>query len=169
MIVYNLACDHQHPFEGWFSSPADFENQRDRGLVECPVCGSNTVERRLHAPRINMGAQQSASSVAKEASESNERTAVAATAETTTSGKDFGNEIDFGKLREAMATFAENVRESTEYVGDKFADEARAMHYGEKPHKGIRGRADRETAQELREEGITFQSLPFPVDFPKTH
>ena len=172
MIVYNLACDHQHPFEGWFGSPADFENQRDRGLVECPVCGSNTVERKLHAPRINMGAQQSAASVAKEAkeaSEAKERTAVTAPAETSSATTDSGPEIDLGKLREAMASFADNVRENTEYVGEKFAEEARAMHYGEKPHKGIRGRADRETAQELREEGITFQSLPFPVDFPNTH
>ena len=169
MIVYNLACEHLHLFEGWFGSPADFENQRDRGLVECPVCGSNTVERKLHAPRINMGAQQSAASVAREASESKESTALAVPAETTAATMDFGNEMDFGKLREAIATFAENVRENTEYVGEKFAEEARAMHYGEKPHKGIRGRADKETAAELREEGITFQSLPFPVDFPKTH
>ena len=169
VIVYNLACDHQHPFEGWFGSPADFENQRDRGLVECPVCGSNTVERKLHAPRINMGAQQSAASVAKEASEAKESTAVTVPAETAPATTDSGTEIDFGKLREAMASFADNVRENTEYVGEKFAEEARAMHYGEKPHKGIRGRADRETAQELRDEGITFQSLPFPVDFPKTH
>ena len=169
VIVYNLACDHQHPFEGWFGSPADFENQRDRGLVECPVCGSNAVERKLHAPRINMGARQSAASVANEASESKESTAVTVATETTPATMDSGPEIDFGKLREAMASFADNVRENTEYVGEKFAEEARAMHYGEKPHKGIRGRADRETAQELREEGITFQSLPFPVDFPKTH
>lgn len=169
MIVYNLACEHLHLFEGWFGSPADFENQRDRGLMECPVCGSNTVERKLHAPRINMGAQQSAASVAREANESKVSTAVAVPAEPTPATMDPGNEIDFGKLREAMATFAENVRENTEYVGEKFAEEARAMHYGEKPLKGIRGRADRETAQELREEGITFQSLPFQVDFPKTH
>ena len=169
MIVYNLACEHEHLFEGWFGSPADFENQRDRGLVQCPVCGSNTVERKLHAPRINMGAQQSAASVAKEASEAKLSTAVTAAAETPPNAPDSGTEIDFGKLREAMATFAENVRENTEYVGEKFAEEARAMHYGEKPHKGIRGRADKETAQELREEGITFQALPFPVDFPKTH
>jgi hypothetical protein len=169
VIVYNLACEHPHLFEGWFGSPADFENQRDRGLVECPVCGSNVVERRLHAPRINMGAQQSAASVAKEASESTASAAVAAPAESTPVTMDSGSEIDFGKLREAMASFAENVRESTEYVGEKFAEEARAMHYGEKPHKGIRGRADRETAQELREEGISFQSLPFPVDFPNAH
>ena len=172
MIVYNLACDHQHPFEGWFSSPADFENQRDRGLVECPVCGSNTVERRLHAPRINMGAQQSAASVASEAraaSEGKEIATVSASAEAPPASTGERGETDFAKLREAMLTFAENVRENTEYVGDKFADEARAMHYGEKPLKGIRGRADKETAQELREEGITFQSLPFPVDFPKAH
>ena len=169
MIVYNLSCDHLHPFEGWFGSPADFENQRDRGLVECPVCGSTTVERKLHAPRINIGAQQSVASVAKEASESRDSTAIRAPAEMTPAHNGSGDEIDFGKLRDAMATFAENVRENTEYVGEKFAEEARAMHYGEKPQKGIRGRADKETARELREEGITFQSLPFPVDFPKTH
>jgi hypothetical protein len=168
VIVYNLACDREHLFEGWFASPADFENQRDRSLVECPVCGSKQVERKLHAPRINMGAQQSAASAALEAGESKESTAVTAPAATSVAPAASG-EIDFGKLREAMQAFAENVRENTEYVGDKFADEARAMHYGEKPHKGIRGRADKETAAELREEGITFQSLPFPVDFPNAH
>ena len=174
MIVYNLACEHLHLFEGWFGSPADFENQRDRGLVECPVCSSNAVERKLHAPRINMGAQQSAAGMASDAraaSEAKDSTAIAAAAaaEATPSNMNAGNEIDLAKLREAMATFAESVRENTEYVGEKFAEEARAMHYGEKPLKGIRGRADKETAQELRDEGITFQSLPFPVDFPKTH
>jgi hypothetical protein len=167
VIVYNLACDHLHPFEGWFASPADFENQRDRGLVECPVCGSNAVERKLHAPRINVGAQQSAASLAHDEKAG---TALAVRAEAPAGvTHPQAADIDFGKLREAMATFAENVRENTEYVGEKFAEEARAMHYGEKPHKGIRGRADKETAQELREEGINFQSLPFPVDFPNTH
>jgi hypothetical protein len=164
VIVYNLACDQQHPFEGWFGSPADFENQRDGGLVECPLCGSSKVERKLHAPRINMGAAQSAASIA---SETQQATAVAA--DRGRAPANLPSEIDLGQLREAIAAFAENVRENTEYVGEKFAEEARAMHYGEKPHKGIRGRADHETAQELREEGITFQSLPFPVDFPKTH
>ena len=162
MIVYNLACEHLHLFEGWFGSPADFENQRDRGLVECPLCGSNKIERKLHAPRINMGAQPVAAGAAASAD-------AAVPAANAVTDANSGGPIDLGKLHEAMATFAQNVRESTEYVGEKFADEARAMHYGEKPHKGIRGRADAETAQELREEGITFQSLPFPVDFPKAH
>lgn len=166
MIVYNLACDHSHPFEGWFASPADFENQRDRGLVECPVCGSHEVERKLHAPRINFGALQSTASLAHEGKVG---TALTARAEADADPTHPLANIDFNKLREAMATFAENVRENTEYVGEKFAEEARAMHYGEKPHKGIRGRTDRETAQELRDEGISFQSLPFPVDFPNTH
>ena len=169
MIVYNLACDQRHPFEGWFASPADFENQRDRGLVDCPVCGSNAVERKLHAPRINMGAQQSEASVAREAQVSASSPEIAACAASSASAAASVDDLDFGKLRDAMASFAENVRENTEYVGEKFAEEARAMHYGEKPHKGIRGRADKETAQELREEGISFQSLPFPVDFPKGH
>ena len=172
MIVYNLACAHLHPFEGWFGSPADFENQRDRGLVECPVCGSTKVERKLHAPRLNLGAQQSVASANSEAgaaAESKQSLAIALAAEATQAAMNSGVDIDIAKLREAMVTFAENVRENTEYVGEKFAEEARAMHYGEKPLKGIRGRVDKETAQELREEGITFRSLPFPVDFPNTH
>ena len=188
MIVYNLACDREHPFEGWFASPAAFENQRDRGLVECPVCGSNEIERKLHAPRINMGAQQSAAGMARDAQQAtvaasaasadsaDSGAAAAAMAESSGSAApadsasaDSHDGADMGRLREAIATFAQNVRQNTEYVGDKFAEEARAMHYGEKPHKGIRGRADKETAQELREEGISFESLPFPVDFPKAH
>lgn len=151
MIVYNLACEHQHPFEGWFASPADFENQRDRGLVECPVCASKQVERKLHAPRINVGSAPATKQEAVEAA----------------TQPDGG--IDYAKLKQAMLGFAQHVRENTEYVGDQFADEARAMHYGDKEHRGIRGRADRETAEALREEGIEFASLPFPVDFPKTH
>jgi hypothetical protein len=151
MIVYNLACDHHHPFEGWFASPADFENQRDRGLVECPACGSKQVERKLHAPRINVGAAPSNKGEATELATRSD------------------GEIDYGKLKEAIDGFTTHVRENTEYVGEKFADEARAMHYGDKPHKGIRGRADKATVHELREEGIEFQSLPFPIDFPNAH
>lgn len=151
MIVYNLACDQQHPFEGWFASPADFENQRDNGLVECPVCASKQIARKLHAPRINTGAAPSTKGEAVE------------------SATQPDGEIDHAKLREAMLGFANHVRENTEYVGEQFADEARAMHYGDKEHRGIRGRADRETAEALREEGIEFASLPFPVDFPNAH
>lgn len=151
MIVYNLACDQQHPFEGWFASPADFENQRDNGLVECPVCASKQIERKLHAPRINTGAAPSTKGEAVE------------------SATQPDGEIDHAKLREAMLGFANHVRENTEYVGEQFADEARAMHYGDKEHRGIRGRTDRETAEALREEGIEFASLPFPVDFPNAH
>lgn len=147
MIVYNLACAQQHPFEGWFASPADFENQRDRALVACPVCGSTAVERRLHAPRINVGAAAGAGESAGA-----EATPVA--------------EQDYARLKQAMATFVQQVRANTENVGERFAEEARAMHYGEKAVRGIRGRADRETAAELRDEGIEFVNLPFPVDFP---
>jgi hypothetical protein len=164
MIVYNLACEHKHPFEGWFASPIDFENQRDRGLVECPVCGSKTIERLLHAPRLNVGG------VGGE----RERASAKAIAEIeTTKSRDASGEFvsseDYKQLVSAVKTFTKQVRENTEYVGENFADEARAMHYGDKPHRGIRGRADAQTANELREEGIEFQSLPFPIDFPNAH
>ncbi|TAG77563.1 MAG: DUF1178 family protein [Burkholderiales bacterium] len=164
MIVYNLACEHKHPFEGWFASPADFENQRDRGLVECPVCGSQRIERQLHAPRVNFGGvggrRERESDIAKHELQ------VAAASD---SNGEFVASDDYRKLVAAVQSFTEQVRENTEYVGEKFADEARAMHYGDKPHRGIRGRTDPETAQKLRDEGIEFQSLPFPIDFPKSH
>ena len=155
MIVYNLACEQHHPFEGWFASPTEFERQRDLGLVECPICASQKVERKLHATRINLGASPSA------------KTQPGTNARTPHGG--LVGEVDHDKLREAIQGYVEHVRENTEYVGEQFADEARAMHYGEKVHRGIRGRADRHTADALREEGIEFASLPFPVDFPGTH
>lgn len=151
MIVYNLSCKRGHLFEGWFKSPTDFENQRDRGLVECPLCGERAIERLLHAPRVNVGA---APTRRKEA------------VQDATRSDGSLDEARLAKAFAAMAEFAAKVRQSTENVGDRFAEEARAMHYGEKPHRGIRGRADPETAAELREEGIEFQSLPFPVDWP---
>jgi hypothetical protein len=163
MIVYNLACDYHHPFEGWFASPIDFENQRDRGLVECPVCGSRNIERKLHAPRINTGG------VGGERERNSEKAATEIAQSKSQDGGEFIASEDFKKLSQAMGEFAHKVRSTTEYVGEKFADEARAMHYGDKPQRGIRGRADAETAAELREEGIEFQSLPFPVDFPSKH
>ncbi len=146
MIVYNLACEHGHPFEGWFGSPADFENQRDRGLVECPFCGSRQVERRLHAPRINTGAEPPPAHPAPPSSPA----------------PDTPPPMGIGQL----ARIAAEIRANTENVGERFAEEARAMHYGEKPKRGIRGKADPETANELREEGIDIQRLPFPVDWP---
>jgi hypothetical protein len=163
MIVYNLACEHNHLFEGWFASPIDFENQRDRGLVECPVCNSRKIERKLHAPRINT------SGVGGERERNSEKAATEIEQAKLQSGGEFVASDDFKKLTQAMGEFANKVRSNTEYVGEKFADEARAMHYGEIPQRGIRGRADAQTAAELRDEGIEFQSLPFPVDFPSTH
>lgn len=161
MIVYNLACEHKHPFEGWFASPTDFDHQRDRKLVECPICRSTSIERLLHAPRLNTGGVGSERE--RVAEKAREEIAVAKAGD---SSGEFISSDDYKQLVSAVQTFASNVRENTEYVGEKFADEARAMHYGDKPQRGIRGRADAQTAHELREEGIEFQSLPFPVDFP---
>jgi Uncharacterized protein conserved in bacteria len=144
MIVYNLACENEHHFEGWFHSPADFENQRDRGLVECPFCGSRQIERRLHAPRINTGVEPPAAASA------------------TRSPEETSPHLSLARL----AHLAAEIRANTENVGERFAEEARAMHYGEKPRRGIRGKADTATANELREEGIEVYPLPFPVDWP---
>ncbi len=153
MIVYNLACENDHLFEGWFASPADFENQRDRGLVECPACTSKAVERKLHAPRVNVGAGEVPAQ---------ERLAVLA--EGATQGK-----IGLNQLHAGMQALREEIRANTENVGARFADEARAMHYGEKAQRNIRGQTSKDEAEALREEGIEFGTLPFSIDQADLH
>jgi hypothetical protein len=152
MIVFNLACEQDHAFEGWFGSADDFESQRQRGLVACPVCMSAQVVKKLHAPRFNLGALAPAVASSSPASAS-ASTAVALPKPTP------GDDEQTRMLRALMRHIADN----TDDVGTQFAEEARKMHYNEVPVRGIRGVASREEAQALAEEGIEVAQLPFPV------
>ncbi|TDQ44009.1 DUF1178 family protein [Tepidicella xavieri] len=141
MKVLDLACAHGHVFEGWFASEDDYLAQRERGLLECPVCGVKDVEKRLTAPRLNLGKGQPP--------------AGPDAAQTTPPSQ--------GPLEAMQAAFLQALQHMvarTEDVGERFADEARRIHHGEAPVRGIRGRASVQEAAELVEEGIDIVPLP---------
>ncbi len=141
MKVLDLKCAQQHVFEGWFASEDDFQQQRARGLVSCPLCGDAQVDKQLSAPRLNLGAAPEPV-LAKNPSET--MPAVAG---------DAGLQAAWLRtLREAVA--------STEDVGERFAEVARQMHHGEIEERGIRGRTSAREAVALLEEGITVLPLP---------
>ena len=141
MKVLDLACAHGHVFEGWFASEDDYLAQRERGLLECPICGVKDVEKRLTAPRLNLGKGQPP--------------AEPDAAQTTPPSQ--------GPLEAMQAAFLQALQQMvarTEDVGERFADEARRIHHGEAPVRGIRGRASVQEAAELVEEGIDIVPLP---------
>lgn len=145
MKVLDLRCANDHRFEGWFGSDADLQSQQERGLLTCPVCGHNEVERLPSAPRLNLS-----SSRAEPAQKSG--TAKAAEGEG-------GVPV---ALQQLYLKAVRHVLANTEDVGERFAEEARRMHYNEAPERGIRGTTSREEAQELAEEGIEVMPLLVP-------
>lgn len=137
MKVLNLQCSRSHSFEGWFASEDDFQGQLARGLVECPLCGDGAVSKMLSAPRLNLGAS------APEA-----RQEVASVPEPA--------------LQAAWLKMVRHVIANTDDVGERFAEEARRIHYGETEERGIRGQASRAETEALIEEGIGVLPLPIP-------
>lgn len=139
MKVLNLRCANGHGFEGWFASDEDFMDQNGRALIECPLCADRIVTRLPSAPRLNLSGAQAP------AQQASETTAVA--------------------MPDMQATWLQAVRHviaNTEDVGERFAEEARRIHYGEGSPRGIRGKATPEQRLELLEEGIEVVSMPLP-------
>lgn len=133
MIVYDLICAHQHRFEGWFESAEEYTRQREGSAVRCPICDDAVVERR---PTLNIRVAR-----APATGETRNEVAVAG-----------GDGEALKQVRHLIA--------QTENVGRAFPEEARKIHYDEAPKRGIRGQATPEEAEELRDEGIDFLSLP---------
>lgn len=137
MIKYNLNCSNGHEFEAWFRSADDFDQQKQRKLVSCPQCGTNDVNKALMAPAVSTSRKKQQVALAM----SNEQK----------------------QFLEQLRAFTRQVRENAEYVGPRFAEEARKIHYGEAEARGIRGEATREEASALIEEGVPVMPLPsFP-------
>ena len=138
MIIFDLKCVPEgHVFEAWFGSNEDYEAQRARGLVACPICGAGAVDKAPMAPRVP--AKGNATGLAPEAVK-------AALSE--------------------MASAQKKILAQSEHVGDRFPDEARAIHLGEAEARAIHGRASPADAASLRDEGIPIAPLPFPVPEP---
>ena len=149
MKVLNLQCSHGHGFEGWFASNEAFETQLAGGLVECPVCGGKDITKLLTAPRLNLGA-------GREPAEP--QAAQALQAQHQQQQQQNGRWLR--AVRELMAT--------TEDVGERFADEARKIHYGEVKERGIRGQATREETAALADEGIAVMQIVLPAALKET-
>ncbi len=151
MKVLNLRCANGHGFEGWFASDDDYMDQNGRGLIECPLCSDCVVTRLPSAPRLNISGAREPVVV---------NTPVpASTSATSTSVVPANMPAD---VQAAWLRTVRHVIANTEDVGQRFAEEARRMHYGETEARAIRGAATEDERQALLEEGIEVMSLPIP-------
>ena len=149
MKVLDLQCAHGHAFEGWFASEEDFGQQLERELLECPLCGDKAVVKLPSAPRLNLGA----------ASEPDQR---AIRAPAAPASEQAVATLPPAAMQAAWMQMVRRVMAQTEDVGERFAEEARKMHYGEAEERGIRGQATRAQTEELLDEGIAVMPLPIP-------
>jgi hypothetical protein len=140
MIVFDLACDAGHIFEAWFGSSEDYQRQKLGGLVSCPLCGSAEIDKAVMAPRI--------------AAKGNRESATEPSPATTKA------------MLKMLAKAQSDALAQSDYVGARFADEARAIHLGEAAERSIYGEASREDTRALLEEGIAVAPLIFPVAPP---
>jgi hypothetical protein len=141
VIRYALACDGGHAFEAWFGSSDDYDAQAARGLVECPVCASRQVAKQIMAPAV-AGARKGASDLPPEGVRR--------------------------MMREAMGQVRRHVEANFDYVGDRFAAEARAIHEGQSDERGIYGEATPAEVRALKADGVGVAPLPpAPVDEKK--
>jgi hypothetical protein len=138
MIRYTLRCDRDHEFEAWFQSSAAYDRAARAGENRCAVCGSPKVEKAIMAPTIGGGARPGSSDRMTLATVDPRQKAV----------------------QQALREFRQKVTENADYVGNRFPDEARKIHYEEIPARGIYGEATPDEAQSLAEEGVQFQPLP---------
>jgi hypothetical protein len=144
MKVLNLQCAQQHDFEGWFGSEDDFHQQSERGLLSCPMCGESQVRKMLSAPRLNLG-----------------RTPEKSLTPAVGNGQvEVGHAAPGSELQGRLLRAVRELMKQSEDVGERFADQARAMHLGEMEARSIRGQTSPEVAMELIEEGIDVMPLP---------
>ena len=141
MKVFDLQCGREHLFEGWFASEEDFVNQKHSGGLTCPLCGDSIVNKRLSAPRLNLLSRGAESPTPRNATHSDEPARA---------------------LQAVWVALGRYVLASTEDVGDQFAQEARRIHYGEVPERGIRGQATLAETESLKDEGIAVHALSLP-------
>ena len=133
MIKYALQCEHEHPFEGWFSTSADFEDQSAKGLIECPYCASKAVRKQIVAPAVTGTKAQGSAAPTPQMHQ---------------------------MMMQAMGEVRKRVEETFDYVGDRFAAEARDIHEGKSEERGIYGEASPKQVRELLADGVSIAPLP---------
>src|SRR5262245_52781111 len=133
MILFDLKCARDHVFEAWFPNNAAYEKQAKAGVIACPACASRKVEKAPMAPRIGKAAGEKMTAVASEHAE----------------------------IHKKLAELRSKIEANCDYVGDKFAEEARRIHYGETERRDIYGEASDDEAKDLHEEGVEFARIPW--------
>jgi hypothetical protein len=171
MKVLSLQCAGMHTFEGWFGSEEDYQSQRERGLVACPLCANTEVRKLPSAPRLNLGAAEPRAAKPISQEEGPVPGSADAPAASVPS-QPTANELAANlaqvhpeaaeMVQEAWMKMVKHVIANTEDVGQNFAEEARKMHYGESEERNIRGQASIEETKDLLEEGIEVMPLPVP-------
>ena len=149
MIRYALRCERDHTFESWFQSSSAFDQQVKRKLVTCPVCGSAKIEKAIMAPRI--------------VSKKSRKSTPPVPAQAPEAPRPDPTPLMMAQERELRAKLKElrdHIIKSADNVGDRFANEARKMHYGEIEHRPIYGEASPDEARTLIDEGIEVSPLP---------
>lgn len=159
MILYRLRCSKGHEFESWFKDSKTYERQEKKSLIDCAVCGDVKVTRALMTPRLGTKGNKKKTAVA------NQVPAIGP-APAPTPGPEQQQMAALARkmpkeLREALLKVRAEVEKNCEHVGDKFAEEARKIHYGESDKRGIYGETSEKEAEELAEEGIEFGRLPW--------
>ena len=143
MKVLNLQCAARHGFEGWFGSEDDFVDQSERSAIACPICSSTSITRLPSAPRLSVSRH-------------------AATRDESSFGREASAPSQPLTMQSQWLRAVQHVMSNTEDVGERFAVEARRIHYGEVEERGIRGKASSDEAEALRDEGIQVMALPIP-------
>jgi hypothetical protein len=174
MIRYALSCDRGHTFESWFQNSAAYDKQAKRKLVTCPVCGSEKIEKAMMAPNV-------APSFVSGSSSDDGITApqlpavlatptppaapqIAAAAQAVAKASLAVMSPPERELRQKLKEIRDHITKNANYVGARFPEEARKIHYGETEHRSIYGEASPDEAKELHEEGIEFHPLPILPD-----
>lgn len=170
MKVLNLRCEHGHQFEGWFGSEDDFQAQQTGGLLTCPICGAQRVDRLPSAPRLNLSGISSdrlqkpgEALVGQKVAGDPQRGGVPASQWVGDSAETVPAEAAVRAFQKAWMETVQAVIANTEDVGARFPEEARKMHFGEAEARAIRGQATDDERRELLDEGIDVVSLPLPA------
>lgn len=138
MIQYSLHCSKGHQYDAWFKNAAAFDDQAVRGLVTCAVCGDGAVEKAPMAPAV--------------ARTDGDKLAVSS------------GHPDAARFREMLRAYRQKVTSEADYVGDRFAEEARKIHFEEVEARGIYGEATRDEVMALADDGVEFMPLPDIAD-----
>jgi hypothetical protein len=164
MIRYALNCDQGHTFESWFANSAAYDKQAKRGLVACPICGSAKVEKAIMAPNLAAKVGDSGTADPRPPAPPAPPLQPAPTPPIPPKTPVAMMSTAERELRHKLKELRDHITKNAHYVGPRFPEEARKIHYGETEHRSIYGEASPEEAKQLHEEGIEFHPLPILPD-----